>query len=338
MSKFSPHLTWKTKPLHNLLSTKNQWFWGDAQEKAFRDLKESLSSNEVLAKYDPACETVISANASSYRLGEVLRLKQPNGNLRPVTYASRALTTTKQRYAQIEKEALAIVWACERFQSYIIGLHFYTETDHKPLVHLLSCKNLDEKPIRVQHFRLRLMRFEYSISHVPGKNLTTADTLSRSPVSQPSAGDEQFQQEVKAFLDLIVRNVPATEKRLQDIQWEQDKNVTCRELKRFCQPGWPNKSSMKGALKLYAQVMDEFSFHRGLLLRGSRLVVPSSLCSEILQKLHFDTLAQQNAMREPNSQSGGPAYAKSWMTSLASVQCAVHTNNSQPSLYLQQPF
>ena len=174
MSKFCPHLRGKTKPPHDLLSTKNLWFWGDAKEKAFIDVKESLSSNDVLAKYDPASETVISADAWSYVLGAVLRQKQPDGSLRPVAYASRARTTTEQTYAQIEKEALEILWAFERFQSYIISLHFNIETDHKPLAPLLSSKDLDEMPISVQHFRLRLMRFEYSISHVPGKNLTAA--------------------------------------------------------------------------------------------------------------------------------------------------------------------
>ena len=258
MSKFSPHLTGRTKPLRDLLSIKNRCFWGDA-------------------KYDSAREMVISAGVSSYRLGAVLRQKQSDGNLRPVAYASRSLTTTEQRYAQIEKEALAIVWAWERFQSYVIGLHFNIETDHKPLVPLLSSKNLNEMPIRVQRFRLHLMRFEYSISHVPGKNLSTADTLSKSPVPQPSAGDEQFQQEVRAFLDLIVKNVPATEKQIRDIQSGQNKDATCRELKQFCEKGWPNQSSLKGALKLYAPVRDELSVNKGLLLRGSRLVVPSSL-------------------------------------------------------------
>ena len=67
-----------------------------------------------------------------------------------MAYISRALTTTEQRYAQIEKEALAITWACERFQDYLIGIHFNIETDHKPLVPLLSTKSLDEMPLRIQ--------------------------------------------------------------------------------------------------------------------------------------------------------------------------------------------
>ena len=53
----------------------------------------------------------------------------------------------------------------------LIGLHFQIETDHKPLVPLLSAKPLDQLPIRVQRFRLRMMRFDYVITHVPGKNL-----------------------------------------------------------------------------------------------------------------------------------------------------------------------
>jgi len=117
-------------------------------------------------------------------LGAVLRQRQPDGSLRPIAYASRVLTETEQRYAQIEKEALAVTWACERFQDYLIGTQFRVETDHKPLVLLLSSKALDAVPVRVQRFRLRLMRFRYSISHVPGRELNAADTLSRAPVSE----------------------------------------------------------------------------------------------------------------------------------------------------------
>ena len=70
----------------------------------------------------------------------------------------QSLTETEQRYAQIvEKEALGMTWACERFQDYLLGMRFHVETDHKLLVPLLSSKHLDELPIRVQRFRLRLM-------------------------------------------------------------------------------------------------------------------------------------------------------------------------------------
>ena len=94
-----------------------------------------------------------------------------------MAYVSRSMTPTEERYAQIEKEALALTWACERFSDYLIGLHFCVETDHKPLVPLFSQKLLDELPIRIQRFRMRMMRFSFSICHVPGKELATADAL-----------------------------------------------------------------------------------------------------------------------------------------------------------------
>ena len=71
----------------------------------------------------------VSADASSYRLGAILKQKQANGEIR--AYTSRSMTPTEQRYAQIEKEALALTWACERFANYLIGLHFHIEIDHK---------------------------------------------------------------------------------------------------------------------------------------------------------------------------------------------------------------
>lgn len=107
-------------------------------------LKSLLSSSEVLALYNPSFHTVVSADASAYGLGTVLRQQQTNRELCPVTYISRALTETEQCYAQIEKEGLAVTWACNRFQDYLTGLSFHIETDHKHLVLLLSTRNLDE--------------------------------------------------------------------------------------------------------------------------------------------------------------------------------------------------
>lgn len=99
------------------------------------------------------------------------------------------MTPTEQRYAQLEKEALAFTWACERLSDYLIGKQFHICTDHKPLVPLFSTKNLEELPIRVQRFRLRMMRFSFTIPHVPGKNLLIHSLSSpsyRSSANRPS--------------------------------------------------------------------------------------------------------------------------------------------------------
>lgn len=122
-----------------------------------------------------------------------------------MTYVSRALTETERRYTQIEKEALAVTWACERFKDYLIGLNFYLKTDHKPLVSLLSSKDVDEMPLRIQCFPLQLIRYNYSISHAAGKNLCTANTLSRAPLYDLDTQAEQFQQDIQAYVNLIVQ-------------------------------------------------------------------------------------------------------------------------------------
>ena len=209
----------------NLLNKKSQWVWDSTQEQAFQEVKQSLSSSPVLALYDPSLETVVSADASSFGLGAVLLQREPEQEWRPVAlYISRAMTSTETRYAQIEKEALALTWACERFVDYVIGLKFHIYTDHKPLVPLLGSKRLEELPLRVQRFRMRLMRFDFSISHVPGKELITADALSRAPVSP---GENDLDEEVSAYISLIVNSLPATEKRLQEIRRKQEKDEVC---------------------------------------------------------------------------------------------------------------
>ena len=171
LGKFIPNLAEKkTEPLRKLLSKQNAWIWEYPQATAFQKIKEDPIKSPVLALYTPTRETVVSADASSFGLGAVIQQRQDTGDFKPIAYASRSMTPTEQKYAQIEREALAVTWACERFSDYLYGMRFQVETDHKPLVSLLSSgKRLDELPIRIQRFRLRLMRYNFSISHVSGK-------------------------------------------------------------------------------------------------------------------------------------------------------------------------
>ena len=94
---------------------------------------------------------MISADASSYGLGAVLTQKQEDQQWKPVANASRALTPTEERYAQFEKEALGITWACERFREYLVGMQFRVETDHKPLVSLLGDRRIVSQAATVPH-------------------------------------------------------------------------------------------------------------------------------------------------------------------------------------------
>ena len=137
LGKFSPAMAELTKPLRELLSKKSTWLWGPSQEEVFQKIKSELASPLVLAWYNPDAKTKVSSDALTYDLRPVL-LQRQNGEWKPIAYASRSLTEIETGYAQIEKEALATTWACERFSNYTLGKRIYIETDHKPLVPLLK--------------------------------------------------------------------------------------------------------------------------------------------------------------------------------------------------------
>ena len=286
LAKFIPTMAETIKPLRDLLSKKNAWNWGDSQQQSFSKVKQVLSSAPTLALYDPHLETVVSADASSYGLGAVLIQKQSDGSQRPVVYASRSLTLTEQRYAQIEKKALALTWACERFEEYLLGMKFHLNTDHKPLVPILGSKSLDDLPVRVQRFRMRLMRFQFSISHVPGKELATADALSRAPTSSTNESDDKFRQEVDAYIHLVMENLPFAEDRLRKIAQLQEDDEICKQIKQYCLKGWPARNRLPDHVKQYYAESAELTVYKELLMKGCRIVIPASMRKEILDQLH----------------------------------------------------
>ena len=147
LGKFTPNLSTFSQPLRELMSTKRSWCWDQPQQESFEQVKLELTRPMVLALYNPNAPTKISADASAYGLGAVL-LQEAVSAWRPVIYASRSLSDTERRYAQIEKEALAVTWACSKFANYILGRPFLIETDHKPLVPIYSTKHLDDIPPR----------------------------------------------------------------------------------------------------------------------------------------------------------------------------------------------
>ena len=157
-----------------------------------------------------------------------------------------------------------------------LGLPFEIETDHKPLVSLLGDKPI---PLRIQRFRMRMMKYTYTIFHIPGKNLVIADALSRAPAQQQTADED-------AYVRAIFNSLPATDQRIQQIQASQEKDPICILLKKYCLKGWLSKQKLKGEIRKYLQTASELSICEGLILRNSRIVIPKALQNEILQKLH----------------------------------------------------
>ena len=282
LGKFSKDLAELTKPLRELLSNKCTWLWGPAQDEAFQQVKSELIKPTILALYNPETDTIVSADASSYGLGAVL-LQKSDSTWKPVVYASRSMTETECHYAQIEKEALATTWACEKFTPYILGKTFTIQTDHKPLVPLLGSKNLDILPPRILRFRLRMDRFDYSIVHVPGKLLYTADTLSRAPMSE---SETNLQEEAEVLMEVCVTDLPASNSRLDEYRASQVTDPICSAIFNYCRNGWPVKDEVEAKMRPYWIVRGELTVCKDLLLYRRQIVVPKSLQQQTLKKIH----------------------------------------------------
>ena len=149
LTKFIPNMSTITKPNRELLKDDVEFQWGEAQEKAFQEVKDILTNAPVLAYYDVKKPVTVTCDASKYGLGAALLQED-----KPVAFASRALTDAETRYAQIKKELLAVVFAFEKFNQYTYARCVEVETDHKPLVSIVK-KSLTSAPPRLQRMLLR---------------------------------------------------------------------------------------------------------------------------------------------------------------------------------------
>jgi hypothetical protein len=259
------------------LTRKNEPFvFGQKQKSAFQSLKEALSSADTLGYYDPKAKTQIITDASPDGIGGILVQRQADGP-RVIYYASRCLTNVEKRYSQTEKEALAIVWACEKFHPYVYGMKFDLLTDHKPLQIIYGPRS---KPsARIERWVLRLQAYTFTVVYIPGKN-NVADSLSRLLQKTPKESSH-LADEAEAHVHFIATNATPNAVTAQEIQEASLEDEELETLRESIETGrWENCD------KMYVAVSPELCTVGNVVLRGTRIVIPKKLRARVLSLAH----------------------------------------------------
>jgi len=209
----------------------------------------------------------------------------PDGSEQLTAYASRTLKKPERNYAQMDKEALAIIFGLRKFYQFLYGRKFTIVTDHKPLISLFNHHRQMPEVMnpRMLRWKLILSAYDYDIQHRPGKQMQNADALSRLPM-------EAAKNDVPAPADILMpEGLPETPITASEVAYQTHKDKILSRVLRWTRYGWPDEKPGDEFAPYYCR-KDELSVHRDCLLWGSRVIVPLKLRSEILQLLHASHL------------------------------------------------
>ena len=277
LHRFTPKLSIISAPLRDLCKKDTVFVWGPEHDKAFADIKSEISKGTTLRYYNPKEPLALQVDASSRGLGTALI---QSGGL--IAYASKALTETECRYSNIEREMLAIVYGLERFHHYVYGRPVTVLSDHKPLESIVN-KHLYNAPPRLARMLLRVQPYNCSVKYVPGHDVPLADTLSRiAPCKEGKIpGLDISVHELNAQLN-------ASHARLKQIREETVKDSTLAVLAETISTGWPDKrSECPEVLYNYWNYRDELALEDGIILKGTRIVIPENLRKDVLKQIHY---------------------------------------------------
>ena len=202
-SNFIPNYSDHTSKLRELLRDAVKWNWSRDHESSFQLLKDSLSSSCLIHYFYPNLEMELVCDASPIGVAATVVQKDTAGNRKVIAYGSRALSPTEQKYGQIEREALSILFGCLKFQIYLLGKRFTILTDHLPL---LSCFNNPkaQQPYRIERMRMKLQGFDYEVKHIPGKQ-NISDYISRH-LNKNNYQPTKQEKEIEEHVHLIIQN------------------------------------------------------------------------------------------------------------------------------------
>ena len=279
-AQFIPNFATITEPLRKLTHKGTKFSWNKEHEEAYQKIKTALVNSPVMSYFDIRNETQLIVDASPVGLSAILTQRPPGKNIPPnvIAYASRALTPTEQRYSQTEKEALAIVWGIEHFHIYLYGAPFTLYTDHKAL-EIIFANPLSKPPARIERWLLRLQQYDFKVTYTTGKD-NPADFLSRHP---PATKHEKHNV-AEEYVNFITNAAIPKTVTIQDISKATATDESLIALQHALKSGSWNNSKVKP----FKMVKDEITIDHNnkVLLRGTRLIIPTSLQKRIIQIAH----------------------------------------------------
>ena len=291
LGQFMPDLSHVLKPMRELIRKDSYFVWTPAHQLAFQKAKEILTCDQIVKPFDPSLPIELYTDASRlHGLGYMLLQREKDGKHRLVRCGSRSLLPAETRYATIELELLAIVYAVQQCGFYLIGAQFKIFTDHNPLVGIFRKELRDISNVRLMRFREKLLHYNFSVVWVKGKTNEMADALSRAPVFHSSHGSEDDDAE-EELLHCLRMQLRPEQHSLQDIREAMDKDYN-----RLVKAVRTNMSQhvFKRVLKHNAYYAVNKHWDRIsilgddlLVLDGVRIIVPTAARSKVLKSLHL---------------------------------------------------
>lgn len=267
LRKFIDNLSSMTSTITSLLEKDVVYRWETEHEAAFQKIKEKLKELPLLKFYDVNKENVLSADCSSHAMGAVLF---QDGY--PIAYASKSLSPAQRNYPQIEKEALALRFACEKFHPYIYGKQLTMETDHKPLESIFK-KSLDKAPPRLKRLILDVQPYNPTVIYKKGSSIPIPDMLSRDIIVHEEVMEDSTQNQLEVHLANNI-SVQAS----KEIQSAISNDSGLQELITTINNGWPRESKLLSpVVKVFWNFREELSVYEGLIWKGDRILY-QNLC------------------------------------------------------------
>ncbi|XP_055700122.1 uncharacterized protein K02A2.6-like [Phlebotomus papatasi] len=275
VGRFIPDCATLTFPLRQLIREDGGFHWENEHQNAFQKLKDVMATPDTLGFFNNDHRTRIVADASPVGLGAVLLQFEGRSDSNPkiISYASKSLTDTEKRYYQTEREALALVWAVERFSVYLIGRKFELETDHKPLEAIF--KPTSKPCARIERWVLRMQAFDYTVVYRKGKS-NIADPLSRLAIDKER---KEFDEDDNGFVRSVLETAAIDFGEIETAAREDEELIS---VKKAMDTGDWSSDIVKG----YQIFKNELGCAGETLVRGVKLVVPVKLRSRMLMLAH----------------------------------------------------